>query len=191
MRMMENETLKDVYNSLLRRNLSDALKQMAIYLSTRPRHNDGHRLEAVRADFQLMTDYWKRGFRDPQLPALYENLLRRMYVLYANAALTFSVGHSSYLSSVYMRLTVTARDWSIQSLKESLESFVSEVAMLELEPEHVRAERQKEVYRRHHLLMSEWFDNIVSLRYGLTDRPFPWRKSCFRQLSTPTTNSCW
>jgi len=160
MRMMENETLKDVYNSLLRRNLSDALKQMAIYLSTRPRHNDGHRLEAIRADFQLMTDYWKRGFRDPQLPALYENLLRRMYVLYANAALTFSVGHSSYLSSVYMRLTVTARDWSIQSLKESLESFVSEVAMLELEPEHVRAERQKEVYRRHHLLMSEWFDNI-------------------------------
>ena len=187
-RMMENETLKEVYKSLLHRNLSAALDSMAIYLSTRSQHNDNHRLEAVRADFQLMTDYWKRGFRDPQLPALYENLLRRMYVLYANAALTFSVGRSSYLSSVYMRLTVTARDWSILSLKESLESFVSEVAMLELEPEHTRASRQKEVYRRHHQLMSEWFG---SPRYGLTVRPIPWRKSFCRQLSILTTSSCW
>ena len=158
--MIENETLQEVYASLLRRDLSSALSQMEAYLSTRPRQNDAHRLEAVRADFQLMTDYWKRGFRDPQLPALYESLLRRMYVLYANAALAYSIGRSSYLSSVYMRLTVTARDWSLQALRESLESYVSEVAMLELEPEHKRAERQKEVYRRHHQMMSEWFDNV-------------------------------
>ena len=158
--MIENETLQEVYASLLRRDLSSALSQMEAYLSTRPRQNDAHRLETVRADFQLMTDYWKRGFRDPQLPALYESLLRRMYVLYANAALAYSIGRSSYLSSVYMRLTVTARDWSLQALRESLESYVSEVAMLELEPEHKRAERKKEVYRRHHQMMSEWFDNV-------------------------------
>lgn len=158
--MIVNEALELVLTRLTEKNLSGALVAMDSYLSAHPKQNDAHRVEAVRADFQLMTDYWRRGYKDPQLNGLYDNLLRRMYVIYANAALGYAVGHSSYLSSVYMRLTLTARDWSVQSLKESLEAHVSEVAMLELEPENKRGEKRKEIFRRHHQLMSEWFDNI-------------------------------
>ena len=157
--MIENETLQEVYVSLLQRDLSNALSQMDVYLAGRPRQNDGHRVEAIRADFQLMADYWRRGYKDPQLSGLYDNLLRRMYVIYANAALSHAVGKSSYLSSVYMRLTLTARDWSVQALKEALEAYVSEVAMLELETADKQASHRKDIYRRHHQLMSEWFDN--------------------------------
>ncbi len=158
--MTENKALEQVLLKLEQRNLSEALVAMDVYLAGRPRQNDGHLVEAVRADFQLMTDYWKRGYKDPQLGALYDNLLRRMYVIYANAATGYAVGNSSYLSSVYMRLTLTARDWSVQSLREALEAHVSEMAMLELEPEHKRKEQRKELLRRHHQLMSEWFDNV-------------------------------
>ena len=158
--MVSNKMLEEVYGWLVARNLYEAIVSMDVYLSSRPRQNDTHRLEAIRQDFQLMTDYWKRGFKDPQLPALYNNLLRRMYVLYANAMLSYAVGNSSYLSSVYMRLTLTARDWSVQALKESLESHVSELAMLELETANKQLEKRKDIYRRHHQLMSEWFDNV-------------------------------
>ena len=140
--MIVNEALELVLTRLTEKNLSGALVAMDSYLSAHPKQNDAHRVEAVRADFQLMTDYWRRGYKDPQLNGLYDNLLRRMYVIYANAALGYAVGHSSYLSSVYMRLTLTARDWSVQSLKESLEAHVSEVAMLELEPENKRGEKR-------------------------------------------------
>ena len=158
--MIENKVLEQVLTKLMERNLSDALVAMDGYLSGRPKQNDTHRVEAIKSDFQLMTDYWRRGYKDPQLNGLYDNLLQRMYVIYANAALGYAVGNSAYLSSVYMRLTLTARDWSVQALKESLEAHVSEEAMLELEPENKQREQRKDIYRRHHQLMSEWFDNV-------------------------------
>ena len=158
--MVSNETLNQVYDWLTKRNLSQAMTEMGIYLSGRQQSNDSHRLEAIRSDFDMMTDYWKRGYKDPQLSGLYTNLLRRMYVLYANAALGYAVGKSSFLSSTYTRLALTTRDWSVQSLKETLEAFVSDVALLELEPEHLRKAKRKGIYERHHELMLVWFDNV-------------------------------
>ena len=73
-----NHALDAVYEWLLRRNLSKALTAMESYLSSYSATQDGDRLYAIQADFQLMTDYWKRGFKDPQLPHLYDNLLRRL-----------------------------------------------------------------------------------------------------------------
>ncbi len=158
--MVENKVLAEVGEWLAARNLSQAMAALHGYLIARQRQNDIARLDAIRTDFQLMTDYWKRGFKDPQLASLYDNLLRRLYVLYANVSLTYAVGNSSFLSSVYMRLQMTTRDWSVDGLREALEAHVSETALLDLEPEHTRAEKRKEIYRRHHQLMSEWFDNV-------------------------------
>ena len=46
-------------------------------------------------------------------------------------------------------------------LKEQLESFVSEVAMLELEPPHTRKEKEKTVHLKHHNLLKDWFDYLL------------------------------
>ena len=158
--MVENESLNIVWEHLIERNLTGSITAMEAYLSARRQQADSDRLFAIRTDFELMADYWKRGFKDPQLQTLFDNLLGRLYVLYANAAQSFSVGNSSFLSSVYLRLQLTVRDWSIQTLQESLEAFVSDVAMLELEPEYKRQEKRTAIYARHHQLMSEWFDNL-------------------------------
>ena len=85
--MTKNQSLDAVYDSLLKRNLSDALQAMAGYFSLYSGGQDVDRLYTIQADFQLMADYWKRGFKDPQLSQLYNNLLRRLYVLYADAAM--------------------------------------------------------------------------------------------------------
>ena len=158
--MEENEGLRMVRKHLLDRNLTDAISEMEAYLSSRRQQKDGDRLYAIRSDFQLMADYWKRGYKDPQLEGLYNNLLRRLYVLYADTALNYGVGRSSFLSSVYMHLQMVLRDWSVQALQESLETYVSDLAMLELEPEHQRAEKRQAIHTRHFQLMSEWFDNV-------------------------------
>ena len=157
---MENGDLKAVYTSLCQRDLSGAVTAMGIYLSKRHNEADQDRLYAIRSDFQLMTDYWKRGFKDPQLPSLYMTLLHRMYGLYAQVELNDEVGQSSFLSSVYTRLHVSARDWSFPALREALETFVSDVALLELEQPHMCAEKAKTLYEQHHQMMSEWFDRL-------------------------------
>ena len=78
MMMAEHKNLQDVYENLLLKNLSAALDSMQIFLSVRPNGNDADTLNSIRTDFQLMTDYWKRGYSDPQAEALYDNLLKRM-----------------------------------------------------------------------------------------------------------------
>ena len=80
--MAEHKNLQDVYEHLLQRNLSAAMDAMQIFLIVRPNGADIETLNAIRADFQLMTEYWKRGYKDPQAMALYENLLKRMYAFY-------------------------------------------------------------------------------------------------------------
>ncbi len=43
-----------------------------------------------------------------------------------------------------------------------MESFVSDVAMLELEPEHLREEKSKNLYRQHQQQMNTLFNFIVT-----------------------------
>lgn len=158
--MTENRALDTVYDWLLKRNLSEAMTAMEGYLSSYSGPNDIDRLYAIKADFQLMSDYWKRGFKDPQLPHLYENLLRRLYVLYADTAMGYQIKHSAYLSTINARLSLASRDWSVPALKEALEEYVAASAMLALEPEHTQTEKKKELHRKHQQLIADWFDRL-------------------------------
>lgn len=162
MKVDVNEILKPVLERLLQRDLGGAINAMEIFLAGHPRENDADRLFAIKTDYQMMADYWRHGFKDPQLAALYGNLLRRMYVLYANAAIRHDISRSSFFSSLYVRIQMTSRDRQPQTINAELEAFVQDVAILQLEPKHQAKEKLKELYRKHQYAMSDLFDYIVS-----------------------------
>jgi tetratricopeptide (TPR) repeat protein len=160
--MNTHQSLTTIFDHLKARNLSAAMNELEAFLAVHPHQVNSDRLHALRTDYQLMADYWKRGFKDPQLPALYQTLLQRMYVLCANISKHYGIGHSSFLSSLSMRLHMTARDWSPQNIREELETFVSETTLLELEPEHQREARKKELYQQHQHQMNVLFDYLLT-----------------------------
>lgn len=160
--MIRNEALNNVFHQLLTRDLGEAIVAMENYLAVHPHQINSDRLHAIRTDYQLMADYWRHGFRDPQLPTLYDNLLKRMYVLYANIASNYTIRHTPYLSAILFKSHVSVRDWSPSVIREELESFVSDVAMLGLEPPHTAEPKRKELYVRHHQSMVELFDYILT-----------------------------
>lgn len=160
--MDTHESLKNVFSLLKKRNLSAAINELEAFLSVHPHQVNTDRLHALRTDYQLMADYWKRGFKDPQLPSLYQTLLQRMYVLCANISKHYAIGHTSFLSSIYLRIHMTARDWSPQNVREELETFVSEIALLELEPANKREAGRKALYQQHQHQMNVLFDYIFT-----------------------------
>lgn len=160
--MDTHQSLKEVLGHLEVRNLSAAINGLESFLSVHPNQINSDRLHAVRTDYLLMADYWKRGFKDPQLPALYQSLLQRLYVLCANISRSYAIGHNSFLSSIYLRQHMSARDWSPQNIREELETFVSDVAILELEPPQQRETKQRELYRQHQHDMNVLFDQILT-----------------------------
>ena len=159
--MADHKNLQDVYENLLQRNLPAAMEAMQIFLSVRPNGADIEMLNGIRNDFQLMTDYWARGYKDPQAEALYDNLLKRMYAFYIHESIVYEVNNSSLLISIYNRTQPVVGSQSIAELQKELEGFVSDVAMLEFEHEHKRRDKQKELYQRHHELMNCWFDYMI------------------------------
>ena len=64
--MDTHQSLKEVLGHLEARNLSAAINGLENFLSVHPNQINSDRLHAVRTDYQLMADYWKRGFKDPQ-----------------------------------------------------------------------------------------------------------------------------
>lgn len=160
--MIKNDALTVVYDHLLHRNLGEAIIALEAFLAVHPHQINSDRLHAIRTDLQLMTDYWQHGFKDPQLDSLYNNLLRRMYMLYANIASNYNIRHTPYLSSMLFKVHASLRDWSPLAIKEELESFVSDVAMLELEPSHTAESKQKELYAKHQQQMADLFYYILT-----------------------------
>ncbi len=160
--MKKEQIFDEIFSQLGRGDLGGAMDSLESFLATHPHQVNADRLHALRSEFDLMSDYWKRGFKDPQLPALFQKLVQRMYVLSMNICKEHDIRHSSFFSSIFMRLHMTARDWSPSNIRDDLEMFVSETAMLELEPENKRQAREKELYENHQHQMSLLFDHILT-----------------------------
>lgn len=160
---MEAQTsFKRIFHHIKAHNLSDAISELEVFLATHPHQVNSDRLHAIRTDLQLMADYWKRGFKDPQLPSLYQKLMQRMYVLCANIRMQYNISQSSYLTSLMARVRLSARDFSPLNIRDELETFVSEIALLELEPEHQRAARQEKLYAQHQQAMVVLFSYLFT-----------------------------
>ena len=155
--MIQNEALDMILEALLKRSLGEAITATENFLAVHPHQMNADRLNVIKADYQLMADYWRRGYKDPQMEALYDRMLQRMYVLYATIAGSYDIRHSNYLDSLYAKVHTTPRDWSPQVIRESLEAFVSDVALAGLE-----GRPTTELYARHHKEMVELFDYILT-----------------------------
>lgn len=162
--MVHNEDLDGILEKLRLHQLCEAIDRMEAYAMKYPDAGIAGHLAEIRNDYQLMSDYWAKGYKDPQLEQVYARLIRRMYRLAANQLVAYNAIHSPAVSGVFKRVRSTGRDWSVPALRSQLESFVSEVALLELEPEHTRGGKKAGVYGKHLLLMKDLFDYIWTSR---------------------------
>lgn len=156
-----NKELGGIFALLDRRALSVAMENMATFGCKYPEMGLEAGLDEIRADYMRMTEYWANGFRDPQLDSIYDGLVLRMYRLTADTCIRYALTHSPYLTALSRRVASVRRDWSLSALRAGLEAFVSDVAMLEFEPEAARKEKSRELYAVHQRQMSELFDYIL------------------------------
>ena len=163
--MYQNDTLNHIITLITERRLGRAVNELENFLLAHPNQKgDMDNLISLQNDFHLMTDYWQRGFNDPERENLYSQLLRRLYVQTTNIIIHDRMANSRFLTSVYSRPRQIRKDWTMNSLREQLEGFVSDVALLDLEPEESRQQRRQQVYQEHQLLMHDLFDYILTSR---------------------------
>ena len=158
--METNKELDDILRLIDNRRLSGAMEALATFGCKYPELNIGERLDSIRGDYERMAGYWSQGYRDPQLDSIYDELLRRVYRLTADTCLRYATTHSSFMAGICRRLDGAGRDWSEDVLRRSLETFVTDLAMLGLEPEHIGAVRKAAIHAAHQQMMNDLFDYI-------------------------------
>lgn len=162
--MQQNETLNAIIELIEKRRLGKAIDELENYLLSHTGLRDMEILSGIKSDYQLMAEYWQRGFDDPKRAEVYEKLLRRLYMLTVNVMIHQRIRNSSFLNTLYNRPRQIRKDWSMSNLKQDLETFVSTVAVLELEPPHTRQEKLDLLYQEHQCMMHDLFDYILTSR---------------------------
>lgn len=159
--MGNNKETEQIYKMLAERQLRSAIDAIESFGYKYPELRIGPSVERLRNDYDLMAGYWRNGYKDTSLDTVYNDLIAATYRTAANASLAYDVAHNSYLTAVYRRTRANGRDnGTLSTLQEPLENFVSDMAMLELEPENSREEHRRTLMGNHYALLTDIFDFI-------------------------------
>ena len=161
---MIDHATERVRDQLMAGNAGLAISEMEVFLAAWPQPQTAERLQDLKEEYDLMESYWLRDIEDPQRQEQYQRLLQRLYVLYANVTIRRNLQSSSFLNGVYSNVRKPGHDWSVTVIRKEMENFVSEVAMLELEPEHLRTEKRLKIYQEHYQQMNALFNYVLTSR---------------------------
>ena len=154
--------LERMFQQIITGNAGLAIAEAETYLAAWPNPQTAEKLRAIKDEYLLMVSYWTKGVRDPQLEQQYQRLLQRVYVLCANIAVFRHIKASSYLSMLHINARKPGYRWAMDDIRRELEDFVSDVALLELEPEEQRKQKSRDTYRRHQQYVNALFNYILT-----------------------------
>ena len=159
-----DHSLERVYRQICEGNCGTALAELEVYLSAWPDGQTIERLHVLKEEYDLMTDYWRKGVDDPQRQEQYQRLLQQVYLAFANVAIYRRMQASSFLVSLHQGTRQQSRDWSLTAIRHEMENYVSDIAMLEFEAENRRVEKSQALYKGHQQQMNALFNYIVTSR---------------------------
>lgn len=139
--------------------LSNAIALLRQFLSDNPFLRGCDELERIDSDYQLMLDYMKRGFIDPAREQIYDSLLHRLYRCIFNLRMSYLKKQSPFFIEAAKR--VPTYSLSHERIRQELETFVTDIAMLSLEIDEVHESKSAELHQHHSDFMSSLFNSIV------------------------------
>ena len=156
--MNVEEILSKTIGFLMDKRLSNAIEILEQLYVQRPSLMGHGEFEAIKTDYQLMVDFMGRGFSDSHRESLYSSLLQRLYRITADLEISWRCRNvSAYVNSFRV---IDHLNTSHDFIRTVLESFVSDIAMLSLQPEETREQKTAELYERHHSFMNRLFNAL-------------------------------
>jgi len=162
---MEKKDVKvfdDMFDSLTQGRLAVALRQVRAYVGQNPYLMYDEGLDDIERDFGLMLDYMGRGIVDEHRERVYNGLLQRLGTFVGNLFLSFMVKNNSFFADLSRRSVNGS--FTADRVKLMLEGFVTDMAMLSLEPEETQGEKSEKLYADHTRFMQQLFCHIIVSR---------------------------
>ena len=160
--MQKENPLDKAVSLISHRKLYAGILEIENYLLSYPYMAGMDKLSAIKVDYELMENYWKRGANDPEREKVYQQLLQRLYVLAMNIRMAHIYRENNFWMSKYQLPRKNRKGWGLSEIRDEMESYVSDMAMLELEPEHVRPNKSLTLNRQHQDFMYGLFEYVLT-----------------------------
>lgn len=155
--MSEFSSLNEIRSILLEDgDLGRALRLSEEFLEAYPAQPRDGRLDDISADYGRMKDFVLRGYDDAERGRLYQQLLRGLYHVVADMRLRVMVQRNTTYKTAAAR--VEKGRFTADGVREGLEGYVQDVALLSLEPDPKKADG---IHSRHQQLLAQLFDHIL------------------------------
>lgn len=162
-RQMDNNTtkkFKDIFDKIGCNMLGPAIQALRTLVNANPHLMYDEELENIENNYKLMLGYMKQGFNDPQRENIYNGLLVRLYRFTSDFMMSYKIQNVPFFIETSRKSS--NKDLSNENIKQELENFVADVALLSLEPEPGKTNKSQSLYRNHTDFMKALFCNIVT-----------------------------
>ena len=156
--MTNKEYFHDIFKCLSYKQLGKAINLMHSYKADNPTAYSDQSLHSIEEDYTRMLNYMEQGFQDPDRDCIYQKLLQRMWTFTANAHIGWLCREVPFYRETQQRSL--RHMFTQERILNTLQNFVTETAMLSLEPEETRRQHEKELYAQHHDFTRALFDRL-------------------------------
>ena len=157
---MIKEKLGIIIEGLENHSLGESIRNFRQLIASSPNLMSVDDLDGIDSDYQLMLNYMLQGVDDPQRDEIYTKLKQRLYHTAKSLQRSLLNKENAFFANAYRYANNLS--FSHERVKSTLENFVTDVAMLSLEPEGLREEKSKNIFQRHNDFRKKLFCHIVT-----------------------------
>ena len=157
--MWKSDTFSDMQRLVVQHRLGQVVRELENFFLGHPTHPYSESFRTLASHYQLLAGYWLSGYEDADRERLFTDLLHQFYCLLARLAQHDCNKRSAFRLTLWMAAQRRS-DLSAEGVRNSLEGFVSDLAMLSLEPEAQQAAKRANLYNRHQQLRGDLFNYI-------------------------------
>lgn len=128
-----------------------------------------------------MRDFWAKGYNDEHRKDIANALKRKMHVALAGVLHNLYRQKYALFDNDYRFITKSGREWSMESVANNLERFVTDMALAELSANALNGERQAQMLADQH---AKYMDDLFTLIWTSKQ----WPESQMTAMSNITTN---
>lgn len=143
------------------KDLAGALDIMVSYVDTHPYVLYTEEIKDINENYNLMLHYMELGVEDRQRQSMYESMLSKLKSAIRNIRTDYRRRNVDFYKDAYNHSSINSFSYSWQEIKLKLEDFVSDLAMLQLEPQDKRQKMEDNLYSGHFSYMQSLFCYIV------------------------------
>ena len=152
--------LDGIREAIAARNILSAVEQIRSFQSVFRCCSDLSVVDDLESDYRMMLNYYRQGMVDNSRERIFENVQKRLLTAYANLRIDYLRRNNVVMTSALVH--IAGRTADVAQVRNQLEEFVSDLAMLSLDSDVQSAVKLESLFATRFAVMNYTFNYILT-----------------------------